>query len=69
VYSTIQGGWIVLGGTSAGAPFIAGLYGAANDYPATATGASTLYAARGSFNTVLNAKNTTLGSPSGLTGF
>ncbi len=69
VYSTVQGGWIVLGGTSAGAPFVAGLYGAANDFPATAVGASTLYAKRGSFNTVLNANDTTLGSPNGLTGF
>jgi subtilase family serine protease len=69
VYSSIQGGWIVLGGTSAGAPFVAGLYGAAHDFPATSSGAATLYAKRGSFNAVANSGGKTLGSPNGLTGF
>ena len=44
VYSSVQGGWIVLGGTSVGAPFVAGLYAAANDFGAGSTGARGVYA-------------------------
>ncbi len=44
VYSTAEKGWVVLGGTSVGAPFIAGLYAAAADYGASTIGAPRLYA-------------------------
>ncbi len=39
VYSSAEKGWVTLGGTSVGAPFVAGLYGAANDYGAGTVGA------------------------------
>jgi subtilase family serine protease len=66
VYSTVEGGWVVLGGTSVGAPFVAGLYAAANDYGAATVGAPKLYANPGALNTVAGA---TLGSPNGLGAF
>ncbi|HEX3468560.1 MAG TPA: hypothetical protein VHT05_10815 [Candidatus Elarobacter sp.] len=65
VYNTNDGGWVVLGGTSLGAPFVAGLYAAANDYGAGTTGAPSLYANLSSLNVVPG----TNGSPDGLTGF
>ena len=65
VYSSAEKGWVVLGGTSVGAPFVAGLYGAANDYGAATVGAPSLYANLTSFNTVIG----TNGSPNGLAGF
>ncbi len=65
VYSSAEKGWVVLGGTSIGAPFVAGLYGAANDYGAATAGAPNLYANL----TNLNAVQGTNGSPNGLTGF
>lgn len=65
VYNTNDNGWVVLGGTSLGAPFIAGLYAAANDYGAGTTGAPSLYANLSSLNVVPG----TNGSPNGLTGF
>jgi subtilase family serine protease len=66
VYVTTEGGWVVLGGTSAGAPFVAGLYAAANDYGAGTTGAPKLYAGAASLNPVGGA---TQGSPNGLSAF
>ncbi len=39
VYSTTEGGWVVLGGTSVGAPFVAGIYAAAGDYGSATIGA------------------------------
>ena len=68
VYSTVEGGWVVLGGTSAGAPFVAGLYAAANDYGAATVGAAKLYASTAAFNPVDGASGT-LGSPNGLGAF
>ncbi len=65
VYETAQGGWIVLGGTSIGAPFVAGLYAAAGNYGSAATGAAALYANAASLNAVVGAN----GSPNGLSGF
>ena len=69
VYSSTDGGWVVLGGTSAGAPFVAGLYAAANDYGAATVGAAKLYANPAGFNAVSNAAGATLGSPNGLGAF
>lgn len=68
VYSSADGGWVVLGGTSIGAPFVAGLYGAANDYGSATVGAPTLYANAAALNSV-GGSATTLLSPNGLTGF
>jgi subtilase family serine protease len=65
VYSTAEKGWVVLGGTSVGAPFVAGLYGAANDYGAGTIGAAGIYAALTNLNAVSGAG----GSPNGLAGF
>lgn len=65
VYNKDDNGWVVLGGTSAGAPFIAGLYGAAADYGASTLGAPSLYANLSSLNPVPG----TNGSPNGLAGF
>jgi subtilase family serine protease len=69
VYSSVEGGWVVLGGTSAGAPFVAGLYAAAGDYGAAAVGAAQLYANSSAFNAVAGAAGSTLGSPNGLGAF
>jgi subtilase family serine protease len=66
VYSTVEGGWVVLGGTSAGAPFVAGLYAAANDYGASTVGAPSLYANASRLNVL---GGSALGSPNGLAGF
>jgi subtilase family serine protease len=65
VYSKDDSGWMQLGGTSVGAPFIAGIYAAAGDYGAATIGAPLLYANLGSLNPVPG----TNGSPNGLTGF
>jgi subtilase family serine protease len=65
VFNTTEKGWIVLGGTSVGAPFVAGLYAAAADYGASTVGAPNLYANLGALNPVAGAN----GSPNGLTGF
>ena len=65
VFSSAEHGWVALGGTSLGAPFIAGLYGAASDYGLGAVGAPNLYANLGALNPVAG----TTGSPNGLTGF
>ncbi|HTD38784.1 MAG TPA: hypothetical protein VK669_14835 [Candidatus Limnocylindrales bacterium] len=65
VYSSAEKGWVVLGGTSVGAPFVAGLYGAANDYGAGTVGAPALYANLGNLNAVVGGP----GSPNGLAGF
>ncbi len=65
VYNTSDKGWVVLGGTSVGAPFIAGLYGAAADFGSSTLGAPKLYASLGLLNPVSGAN----GSPNGLTGF
>ncbi len=69
VYSSVEGGWVVLGGTSAGAPFVAGLYAAAGDYGAATVGAAKLYANGSGFNAVAGAAGSTLGSPNGLGSF
>ena len=66
VYSSAEHGWVVLGGTSAGAPFVAGLYAAANDYGAGTVGAPSLYANASRLNVIGGA---TLGTPNGLAGF
>ena len=66
VYSSAEHGWVVLGGTSAGAPFVAGLYAAANDYGAATVGAPSLYANASRLNVLGGAS---LGSPNGLAGF
>ncbi len=65
VYSTAQGGWVVLGGTSVGAPFVAGLYAAAADYGAATTGAPAIYAQIAGLNAVSGGGV----SPKGLAGF
>jgi hypothetical protein len=65
VYSTAEKGWVILGGTSVGAPFVAGLYAAASDYGASTTGAPQLYADLSNLNAVPG----TNGSPNGLIGF
>jgi subtilase family serine protease len=65
VFSSAENGWVTLGGTSVGAPFVAGLYGAANDYGAGTVGAPGLYANLGALNPVSG----TNGSPNGLAGF
>jgi subtilase family serine protease len=65
VYSTAEKGWVVLGGTSLGAPFVAGLYAAAADYGAGTVGAPNIYANLAQFNVVPG----TNGSPNGLAGF
>jgi subtilase family serine protease len=69
VYSTSEGGWVVLGGTSVGAPFVAGLYAAANDYGAATVGASKLSANASALNPVAGPAGATLGSPNGLGAF
>ena len=69
VYSTAEGGWVVLGGTSVGAPFVAGLYAQAGDYGASTTGAPRLYANLSALNVVSGAAGQTNGSPNGLAGF
>jgi subtilase family serine protease len=66
VYSSAENGWVQLGGTSVGAPFVAGLYGAANDYGAGTLGAPAIYANLSALNPVAGAAN---GSPNGLAGF
>jgi subtilase family serine protease len=66
VFSSSEHGWVALGGTSLGAPFVAGLYGAANDYGAGTVGAPSLYANLGGLNPIAGAVN---GSPNGLAGF
>jgi subtilase family serine protease len=65
VYSQAEKGWVVLGGTSIGAPFVAGLYAAAANYGADTVGAPALYA----HLNALNAVPGTTGSPNGLEGF
>jgi subtilase family serine protease len=65
VFSSSEKGWVAFGGTSVGAPFVAGLYGAANDYGAGTVGAPALYANLGGLNAVAGAP----GSPNGLAGF
>jgi subtilase family serine protease len=65
VFSAAENGWVTFGGTSVGAPFVAGLYAAANDYGAGTVGAPGIYANLGSLNPVSG----TNGSPNGLAGF
>ena len=70
VFNTQDGGWEVLGGTSAGAPFVAGLYAAAANY-GTSAGAQLLYANAAGLNPVTPLASgavTALGSPNGFTG-
>jgi subtilase family serine protease len=69
VYSSAEHGWVVLGGTSVGAPFVAGLYAAANDYGAATSGAAKLSANASSLNAVSGPAGATLGSPNGLAAF
>ena len=69
VYSTAEGGWVVLGGTSVGAPFVAGLYAQAGDYGAATVGAPNLYANLAKLNPVTGAFGNTNGSPNGVAGF
>jgi len=66
VFVAAHHGWEVLGGTSLGAPFVAGLYAAANDYGSTTTGAPALYANANALNDVSGSR---VGSPNGLIGF
>ncbi len=71
VYSSEDGGWLVLGGTSVGAPFVAGLVAAAGDYGSTTVGGKTLWAGADALNPVKSYGTgfATLGSPAGLAGF
>ncbi|MDB5069901.1 MAG: protease-like protein [Candidatus Eremiobacteraeota bacterium] len=69
VYSKAEGGWVVLGGTSVGAPFVAGLYAAANDYGAATVGAPKLYANSAALNAVTGPAGASFGSPNGLGAF
>jgi subtilase family serine protease len=68
VYDSAAGGWVVYGGTSAGAPFIAGLFAAAHDYPSNGVGAAPVYA-KASHLKALAGSTISLGSPSGLGAF
>jgi subtilase family serine protease len=68
VYNSAAGGWVVYGGTSAGAPFVAGLFAAAHDYPSNGVGAAPVYAKSSSLKAVAGS-NISLGSPSGLGAF
>jgi subtilase family serine protease len=67
VYNSNDGGWQVMGGTSAGAPFVAGLFAAAGDYPANAVGAMPLYSKVWTLNPLPGALS--LGTPNGLSDF
>jgi len=70
VYDSSDGGWIVLGGTSAGSPFVAGLYAQAHDFGAAAGGAPSIYANGSSLNPVdASGHSSTPGSPNGLGAF
>jgi subtilase family serine protease len=69
VFVGSEGGWVVLGGTSVGAPFVAGLYAQAGDYGASTTGAPRLYANLSQLTAVSGAAGQTNGSPNGLAGF
>ena len=69
IYDSNAGGWIVVNGTSVAAPFVAGLYAAAADYPATATGAAPLYANAAHLNPLPAGTSYTLGTPNGLAAF
>ena len=70
VYNSADGGWVVYGGTSAGAPFVAGLFAAANDYPSNGIGAGPVYAKASSLHALsANGANISLGSPNGLGAF
>jgi subtilase family serine protease len=70
VYDSSDGGWIVLGGTSVGSPFVAGLYAQASDFGTNAVGAPSIYAHLASLNAVDPAGNpATPGSPNGLGAF
>jgi subtilase family serine protease len=70
VYDSNDGGWIVLGGTSVGSPFVAGLYARASDFGANTSGASSIYANLPSLNAVDAAGHfPTPGSPNGLGAF
>lgn len=71
VYDSNDGGWIVVGGTSVGAPFVAGLYAQANDFGSASSGAASIYAHLGSLNPVdaLPLLSSTPGSPNGLGAF
>ncbi|MBV9438527.1 MAG: peptidase S8 [Candidatus Eremiobacteraeota bacterium] len=66
VYDSNDGGWIVMGGTSVGAPFVAGLFGAANDYPSGALGAAPLYSRASALYPLSSGA---LGTPNGLGAF
>jgi len=68
VYDTAARGWVVYGGTSAGAPFVAGLFAAAHDYPAGGIGAGPVYAKASHLKAVAGS-SLSLGSPSGLAAF
>ena len=70
VYDSNDGGWIALGGTSAGSPFVAGLYAQANDFGTGVLGAPSIYANLASLNAVDAAgRYPTPGSPNGLGAF
>jgi subtilase family serine protease len=68
VFSSQQGGWIVAGGTSVGAPLIAAAYALADNGASPAYS----YAHPGAFHIVGSAGYnlaTGLGSPNGVSGF
>jgi subtilase family serine protease len=70
VYDSNDGGWIVLGGTSAGSPFVAGLYAQAQDFGANAGGAPSIYAHLASLNAVDPfGQSSTPGTPNGFGAF
>lgn len=74
IYSSIAGGWSVIGGTSVAAPIVAGLEALSGNSLA-GIGASRLYTNRNQFLPVVNISNTNgdvatgLGVPQGLGGF
>ena len=67
VYDRAVGGWVVVTGTSVATPLIAGIYGAAGDYPSDATGAPGVYAKASALHHL--AGSFSQGTPAGLTAF
>ncbi len=69
IYDSAAGGWIVVNGTSVAAPFVAGLYAAAHDYPSDAVGAAGIYAKAAALNRLGASPAFSQGTPNGLGAF